>query len=649
MPFTKESACIERLKQKVAYYKQKLAIREQTIQFLRQEIIELQEQIFKLKGEQYNQLYLTQDNVPDHSLISDFISMICENADRKPTGYRYERMKYFFSLLSFMGPFYFGLLSQNLMFPTYRTCLSWRKELSDQLGLNNAVFDGSVDHIKQIVSICTSSEFDGKVIAMIDAAYVTPYVRIEPNGHVTGIIGIEQISKNLTELLINDESEFQRFLLSQQNSTIKAEFVIMLGPINPIFRPFPVCCISSRSGTASAEILTQFTSLLTNLKISGLDIKGIASDGDNGYLKYSTELIEIIYNNFNEIAECSAVQIQKLNSTYCHFSDPFHLAKRDRYRKASLEFFSISPTQKLPYYSYRSLQALGIHNYILSNEKARKMEDALPLKLFSDKILRKIVETHDIGLLIAMLPSTLFIESLHSENITRQMRIDNLLFGASIVMIYHYTQNYVIKNNLEVYSSRKKEYKKEVCFPSDWCIEYISATINIASLLLDQESIHLGSCGTHFLEHLFGNIRRISKGDDTHQTFIRSMKHVILERFLLNDMNTSPQLPTGRLDSGVFVVGDDQPEYKPMKYYLQLAKMLLNNCIDFREIKGLPDVCNITEKMTIEDFVEIYGLFNVEKYSSISTKSSSMIVTSGLANTRRWKASEQITKLEKYF
>lgn len=41
-----------------------------------------------------------------------------------------------------------------------------------------------------------------------------------------------------------------------------------------------------------------------------------------------------------------------------------------------------------------------------------------------------------------------------------------------------------------------------------WLKKYMSLTVSLSLILKDNKPVHLGSLGTHFLEHFFGMIRR---------------------------------------------------------------------------------------------------------------------------------------------
>ena len=168
----------------------------------------------------------------------------------------------------------------------------------------------------------------------------------------------------------------------------------------------------------------------------GIHVIGFASDGDNQYSTISRGFMNGLMNNIHERAERIVSEIFSLFNKNCHFSDLFHLVKRDRYRKVSKDYFHVDPWNESSHYTVDDLIEIGISVYLLCGEQARKMDDSLPIKLFSKNILSLILNEDDPGLFFAMLPSTLILESIHSKSATRNQRIDFLMIGASLMILY---------------------------------------------------------------------------------------------------------------------------------------------------------------------------------------------------------------------
>lgn len=428
------------------------------------------------------------------------------------------------------------------------------------------------------------------------------------------------------------------------NSVIQAEFGMTFAPLDPQYDSFPIACIPATSGKATIEFLSEVETIITKLR-EMVNIIGLGTDGDNTYSKYANEFMDNICANFEAFLELNPVEIIQAFTVIIHFSDPFHLTKRDRYRKASHEDFFIIPNDLDKTKSYLDLEAIGIPPYILDDNKARKMEDQLPKKLFNLQTIHKIVEIEDLELLISMLPSSLLLESIHRKELDCQDTIDYLLFGSSIVMIYYLMQKHVIDNKLPIYENNKEEYRKKMCFTEDWCKQYIFTTIGIASCIITEQCLDTGACSSHYQEHSFANIRRHSKQDNSHMRFMKSMRYILLEHELCNKLSIDQSTPESRCDSGRTIISDGKIEIRPIHWYLKCAKRLWRNLTTFPRKSLLSMIKDSRKKMTVDEFCQLFKNVAVNIPSKISTKSTGMIKTAGLNNMTFWNAQMQLDDL----
>lgn len=627
---------------KVQKYKKRAAELQTRVNFLEEKVERLKSKNRQLRSVLAGANILDIDVSGDHEILGSFVQLLRQNLSRKKNGRRYDSLQNFFALLSFMGPHYYGILSSTLMFPSYRTTQTYKQSLFEQLEIHDQLFSGGFSSILTVINQCLPSEFHGSIMMMVDAASVTPYVRVKPDGTVSGLSECTAINEWEAREMIRDPRKFGQFIQMHQNQLIKAEFTVMLAPIAEGYRPFPICCIPEKSGTATLEVVAKIESILHTLRSSDYRIVGLATDGDNAYKRYSSVLLHDILRDLDAFGNTCVANVLYDSDRVLHFSDPFHLAKRDRYRKVSGKPFSANPYNMFPEYVPDSLRDLGVPAYVLDNDAARKMEDSLPLQLFCQSVLVRICEQGDYHLFFCMLPTTLLLESIHSEFLTRQQRIDNLCLGASFMIIYLS----LLRNEKSFFHGWKtpivNQTRAAQCFSSDWCEEYISTTICIAALLVNEPSVNLGACGTHFLEHFFGSIRRLSRGDDTHKRFLSAVKNSYLERYLLKELKIPHINTQRRSDSGQTVSDEQEIAEISMIHYLRAAKRFMNNFIDFPESLQVSSLAPADEKMSLEDFCALIKLTPESFKSTISTKSESMTATGGLANCRRWKAAGQL-------
>jgi hypothetical protein len=286
---------------------------------------------------------------------------------------------------------------------------------------------------------------------------------------------------------------------------------------------------------------------------------------------------------------------------------------------------------------------LGLPDYILSPEQARRMEDLLPLKLFSQHTLQLILARDDPGLFFSMLPSTLLMESLHSKYLTRTQRIDSFLIGASLIILYELYKK-VLKTPPEelLHLSLPSIPATTMCFTTEWSSEYVSVALHITALLYSETTLNLGACGTHLLEHYFGSIRRHSLGDNTHARFMKAMKNVFLEQYLLNELKIPRESPLRRSDSGYHVCDPLIEEKFNLMHYLQIARGLIQTVMHLPEGTGIFTFALPERPLSINEFSARYLVFEEKNDTFRSTKKTGQTATGGIRNSRIWSAINQM-------
>lgn len=137
---------------------------------------------------------------------------------------------------------------------------------------------------------------------MVDAAYVTPYVRIDKDGNVSGLLNLAKIDPDLAKYYIDDDEAFLEFIKININAVISAEIGFTFAPLDPQFAPFPIACLPSTSGKSIISQLPR-----------NINIVGLGTDGDNTYNFYSNKFIDDIIDDFKNFIELNAVEIIAIN------------------------------------------------------------------------------------------------------------------------------------------------------------------------------------------------------------------------------------------------------------------------------------------------------------------------------------------------
>ena len=174
--------------------------------------------------------------------------------------------------------------------------------------------------------------------------------------------------------------------------------------------------------------------------------------------------------------------------------------------------------------------------------------------------------------------------------------------------------------------------------------------INALETTLDSD-LYLGALTTHVLEHFFGNIRRIAKGDNSSTKFKKVMMNSYLEKTFNMQLGIEITNPRRTSDSGATVSASDKarPEHT-FDFYLTVVHRILSNFIDFPEKLFFRSIVTTGEKYslpltttweTMTDF--IFYEKRDKSYSSRSTMSQKITATGGYSNYRQFKSDHQLS------
>ena len=87
-----------------------------------------------------------------------------------------------------------------------------------------------------------------------------------------------------------------------------------------------------------------------------------------------------------------------------------------------------------------------------------------------------------------------------------------------------------------------------------WLKKYMTLTVSLSLILNDNRPVHLGSLGTHFLEHFFGMIRRFCSGNDSASSFEKAIDNILIFKLLQQkEKSEIGDIVLRRSDSGVKV------------------------------------------------------------------------------------------------
>ena len=217
-----------------------------------------------------------------------------DNSDRDPRGYRYTPEIYNFCMqFNSIGEHYYDLLHKYLGFPSKRSMKKFRMGFFSENTLSQEIFDGKIENVQRLFNIHLGSTKHIPISLAIDAASVTPSLRVWEEGMIDGLIGLDKVSKEEAEKLINDDKSFDSFLVEHRSHLISAEFVILALPHDPQFKPFPLQIIDAKNGKANQAIISTVEQTILTLQQMEIKVYSINSDGDRSYLHFSDSVYKI--------------------------------------------------------------------------------------------------------------------------------------------------------------------------------------------------------------------------------------------------------------------------------------------------------------------------------------------------------------------
>ena len=201
----------------------------------------------------------------------------------------------FYVILSFVGESNYNLLSYPCGLPFFRTVQNYRNEMLSAYELTESAFDGSEDSIRNLKKIMWGEKEveDNRCVLAIDAASLNPQVRISEKGEITGFTadGPKTVEPEYAYILREDAKEYKKFIIENKNYVSQYEFVVLLIPLDPTLRAFPICITQTHSGAATTSIKDNLIELQKKCDSLGFNIVGFAFDGDKQYLDLSDDVI----------------------------------------------------------------------------------------------------------------------------------------------------------------------------------------------------------------------------------------------------------------------------------------------------------------------------------------------------------------------
>ena len=205
-----------------------------------------------------------------------------------------------------------------------------------------------------------------------------------------------------------------------------------------------------------------------------------------------------------------------------------------------------------------------------------------PLSKFGDQFImmfnaENVLRAPDQGkphVSICLLPTT---SAVMDSNLTRNERWNYLSQAWAFFWCYKQTYTNSLPRSLPVQcpSKRRGTNQRMAIYDKITCDKAISLCYALSRIIADSRTVHLGALGTHWLEHFFGNVRRLCNRNDCPANFERSIYLIIMTK-ALNGLAAPKEANRNRCsDSGAILPQDTQENCLPtcLSFHIFLRHM----------------------------------------------------------------------------
>jgi hypothetical protein len=196
-----------------------------------------------------------------------------------------------------MGQFYIiaASMSETLyrLFDCFFGFLSWRQveryrsKRIPVLGLQNDAFCLSKENFHALAQKYMSRGSDTRVCLCVDVLSHMAHVLVDPHtGEVTGLTDPLILDRETANFLKNNPDAFAQFVRDHSYMVVKLSLAFYLTRLDPREKAFPMVILPSVQGQATDATILSFSFVCQILVEKGVDLRGIAFDGDVKYLHY---------------------------------------------------------------------------------------------------------------------------------------------------------------------------------------------------------------------------------------------------------------------------------------------------------------------------------------------------------------------------
>lgn len=294
---------------------------------------------------------------------------------------------------------------------------------------NNYNYSQEIYDISHLLhNICPKSyEILRKIFILPSEKSISEKYNDEEKNLIENIQDINNINQIIGKYrqFYNCDEEFECILsidaagLDRPNKMSKSfVFLFYLQPLNPLLKCIPIHIFPKESGSANDVIVEIVNNIIEQLKLMGIIVKIVATDGDTGYNKKSYETFSKYISIFEKYGFLKTIENIIYTDDVLWISDFLHIIKLARKRLIQCNVTVKNSVEHV--FSNRTIESVLNLGSVLTDESSNGfMKDFYPLKLFNFENLNILLEAKLYDEYLYFLPFCLWTEAILSDNLKK--------------------------------------------------------------------------------------------------------------------------------------------------------------------------------------------------------------------------------------
>jgi hypothetical protein len=368
---------------------------------------------------------------------------------------------------------------------------------------------------------------------------------------VLGSLSPLELSSEDADVMSDNLTAFEEWARNNSQFAVSDTFAFLLQPLSPSL-PCTLLHLSPDSqGKATHRILVLLAELKNLLRRENVQVPYYGFDADSTYSKLVKSYVDFVDNTVSKVRDFRDWNCVRHDNA--SIIDPLHLLKRFRYRLLNCDvrngFSSDSPLVNWSAYKGK----LNVPKVVFRNRLFTKMNDDLPLHLFTLKNLFIYHDFGDLAMLAYSLVPTLLASTFNDE----QMSTLDRRYFLEVVYWYMLLYDKVTSQSKDPLRETKRNGDSNVrlftnAFLSDARSIAISALAELHSK--DLKAIYMNRLGSNPVEHFFGRCRMLSRNQHRWERLTNIVRNDLLVSEIKNEYEIGTRLDGSGKRFGVSVI-----------------------------------------------------------------------------------------------